>query len=99
MAAFQLWVNFLRERLNATKFKMTGKAYILLVVKGIQEEYPDLYGRMVSGIDAGTVTWASLMAQLQQLAVTEEGQPSMASTKASTKEKYRRLPEADSDGG
>jgi hypothetical protein len=54
---------------------------------------------MVSGIDAGTVTWASLMAQLQQLAVTEEGQPSMASTEASTKEKYRRLPEADSDGG
>jgi hypothetical protein len=87
MPAFQLRVNFLRERLNTTEFKMSDKGYIWLVVKGIQEEYPELYGRMVSGIEAGIVTWVSLMAELQQLAVTEEGHPSMSSIKVSTKEK------------
>jgi hypothetical protein len=87
MAAFQLRINFLRERLNSTEFRMTDKAYLWLVIKGIEEEYPDLYGRMVSGLDAGTVSWNSLMAELQQLAVTEEAQPSMASLKMSTKDK------------
>ena len=81
MEAFQSRVNYLRDRLNATRFKMHDEAFMWFVLKGIVKEYPDMYNRMSLSLHNDTLTWDDLMAELQQLAVTEDAQPAMTSVK------------------
>ena len=64
--------------MDKTDFKMNDKAYTWLALRGIATEYPDLYNCSVTNIQAGNLDWGDLMAELQQLAVTEATQPAMA---------------------
>ena len=82
--AFQLRINYLRERVDKTDFKMNDKAYTWLALKGVATEYPDLYNRSVTNIQAGNLDWGGLMAELQQLAVTETTQPAMTTVTMKT---------------
>ncbi|KAJ4287484.1 hypothetical protein N0V88_007583 [Collariella sp. IMI 366227] len=81
MGNFQLRINYLRERISKTEFKMTDKAYTWLALKGIMAEYPDLYTRMVTNIQNDKLSWGDLMAELQELAVVEGTQPAMVNVK------------------
>ncbi|KAK4096005.1 hypothetical protein N658DRAFT_502080 [Parathielavia hyrcaniae] len=87
MESFTLRLNYLRERLESTEFQQRNTAYVWLALKGIQREYSDLYNRMVAGMDAGTVTWESLMAELRQIAVAETTQPAMTTVTVDKKKK------------
>lgn len=49
---------------------MTDKAYTWAVLKGIENEYSDLYNRCIAQID--TLTWNNLMEELQKQAVAED---------------------------
>ena len=79
MSSFQVRINYLRQQIDTTVFKMCDDAYLWLAIKGIQFEYPDLYNRSVTTITNKTLTWASVMAELQQLAVSQNSQPAMSS--------------------
>ncbi|KAK3902929.1 hypothetical protein C8A05DRAFT_15089, partial [Staphylotrichum tortipilum] len=81
MDSFQLRVNYLRERINKSEFKMEEKAYTWLALKGIMTEYPQLYSRMVTNIQNDNLSWGDLMAKLQELAVVESAQPAMTNIK------------------
>jgi hypothetical protein len=87
MENFQMRVNFLKERLDKSVFKMEEPAYTWLAMKGIMTAYPDLYSRCVTNIQTGIIDWGDLMAELQELAVTEAAQPAMSSVKFNTKDK------------
>lgn len=69
MDMFQTRITYLRKRLDYTEFKMSDKAYIWLVLKGIANAHPDLYHRLVDSIS--TLTWESLVAGLRQIALFE----------------------------
>ncbi|KAJ4290770.1 hypothetical protein N0V88_006519 [Collariella sp. IMI 366227] len=69
MDTFQTRITYLRKRLNNTKFKMSDKAYIWLVLQGIANAHSNLYHRSVGSI--ATLTWESLMAELRQIALVE----------------------------
>ena len=71
MEAFQVRVNYLRDRLNDTAFKMSDDAYIWFCLKGIEKEYSSLYDRMVNSMESGNLTWGDLMIELQCLAVSK----------------------------
>ncbi len=43
-------INYLRERVDKTNFKMNDKAYTWLALKGVAIKYPDLYNRLVTNI-------------------------------------------------
>ena len=73
LSAFQTRINYLKERLETSDFKMTDKAYTWLALKGVASTYPDLYARCVTRID--TLTWNDLMAELQAQAVGENEGP------------------------
>jgi hypothetical protein len=82
METFQMRVNYLRNRLNnTTTFKMHDEAYLWMVLKGLAAEYPDLYNRSVTNLQNNNLSWGDLMAELQQLAVTENAQPAMTNIK------------------
>jgi hypothetical protein len=82
---YQQRVNYLRQRLDKTPFKMEERAYVWLALQGIAKEYPDLYNRSLTNIQADRLTWSDLMAELQQLSVTEAAQPAMTSVKLDKK--------------
>lgn len=69
LASFQTRISYLRERLEATDFKIGDRVYIWLALNGIASEYTDIHARCVARID--TMTWADLMAELQAQAVSE----------------------------
>jgi hypothetical protein len=71
MSSDQVRINYLRQQTETSIFKMSDEAYLWFAIQGIATEYPDLYNRSVTAIANKTLTWASLMAELQQLAVSQ----------------------------
>lgn len=69
MDAFQSRVSYLRHRLKATGSpwaQLGDSAYQWMVLKGIQDANTDLYNRAVIGMENNTLTWNSLMEELQK---------------------------------
>lgn len=99
MEAYQLRVNYLRDRLERTDFKMNEKAYTWLALRGIMKEYTDLYNRSVTNIQNDTLSWGDLMAEFQQLAVTEAAQPAMSQVIVKTKAKDGTTTAKDDNNG
>lgn len=84
MEAFQSRVNYLKARLQTDQsaFKMPDAGYTWLALKGIEQEYPDLYNRCVALIHTNTLDWSSLMEEFQRIEVTESSQrPSLTNVK------------------
>lgn len=84
MDAFQSRVSYLRHRLKATGSpwaQLGDSAYQWMVLKGIQDANTDLYNRAVIGMENNTLTWNSLMEELQKIAVAEKTQAAFAQIK------------------
>ncbi|KAK4157388.1 hypothetical protein C8A00DRAFT_29677 [Chaetomidium leptoderma] len=72
MSKYQERINDLRERLGKTDFGFVkDSGYIWCAIKGIQKEYPDLHNRMAIAKRSDNLSWADLMAEFQQIAITE----------------------------
>ncbi|KAK4119442.1 hypothetical protein N657DRAFT_684396 [Parathielavia appendiculata] len=97
MESFTHRLNHLRGRINVTEFKLDEKAYCWMAIKGFQQEYPDLYNRMVSGIESKTIAWSDIIAKLQQLAVSEAAQPTMSSVKTDDNGKSSKKKDSKKD--
>lgn len=72
MEAYQARINYLRDCLNNTDFKMHDEPYLWYALKGIQAEYPSLYNGMVMTMENGTLTWEALMVEFQRQGMSEE---------------------------
>jgi hypothetical protein len=80
MAAFLLRVRHLRQQLQASgEYGVSDTAYLWLALKGISNEYPELYSRCVTALGNRTLHWDGLMAEFRQLAVAELVQPAAMS--------------------
>ena len=85
LVSFQTRVNFLKERLQASEFKMDDKAYTWVVMKAIAPHYPDLYARCLARMQADALSWTDLMAELQALAVSQAYEPTLTSITSGNK--------------
>ncbi len=80
LASFTTRINLIKERLEASDFKMADKAYVWLVLKGVASEYPELHARCVDRNQTGTLTWTDLLAELQAQAVSDSRRDTHATT-------------------
>lgn len=88
MEAFQARINYLKNRLQAegSAFRMPDEGYIWMTLKGIAYEYPDLYNRCTIAMQNKTLTWSTLMEELQCIAVTENMKPALTTIKIDRKD-------------
>jgi hypothetical protein len=92
MGAYQIRVNYLKERLQAegSIFKTSSDAaWTWLALRGIADAYPELYNRLVVVIESKEgLAWNKLIEEFQRIDTSERQQPSMTNvTIASNKAK------------
>jgi hypothetical protein len=80
MDSYQARLNYLRQQIDACKdITLTDTGHLWMAVRGIEQEYPELYHRMAAGIENKTLTWADLMTEFQRMAVKQNKLPVMSS--------------------
>lgn len=85
MEAFQRRVNYLKRRLQSEEspFKMPDGGYMLLILKAIAHEYPDLYYRCMNAYENKTLTWSNLMLEFHRIATAESKKPALTTFRIS----------------
>ncbi|KAL2126928.1 hypothetical protein VTI74DRAFT_11598 [Chaetomium olivicolor] len=83
MEAYQSRINYLKNRLqtDGSAFKMPDDGYTWMALKGVTQEYPDLYNRCVIAINNNHLSWSDLMAEFRRVALTEKAQPGLTNVK------------------
>ncbi|KAK4251291.1 hypothetical protein C7999DRAFT_28021 [Corynascus novoguineensis] len=79
MDAFRRRVNYLKIRLQSEEsvFKMPDGGFMLLTLRGIAHEYPDLYYQCINAYENKTLTWSTLMLEFHRIATAESKKPAL----------------------
>ncbi|KAK4243606.1 hypothetical protein C7999DRAFT_36047 [Corynascus novoguineensis] len=88
MDAFQERVSYLRDRLQpeGTPFRLPDEGYMLMTLRGISHEYPDLHHRCMASLENKTLTWTALMREFQRIATTENARPALTTVQIDRKD-------------
>lgn len=101
MEALRVRLNYLRNRLDSdnSPFKMhNGNGYLWPALRAISKTYLDLYNRSVTSLKNGTLTWAILMKEFQQIVVTEKANTALANVKVDNNKTDPNKKDKDSGG-